>query len=153
MRRVYRNVAAVTFVLTTLVSWTATTARQTPQGESVGKLTRATACATSAYHVAPGDNATMTITNDGGWCWADINEGSYWGRFAASYVTVTDPPKHGHVMVGDLANQNVRVAYQPEPGFAGQDSFNVHYRGTNTDLTYSVAVAGPPLVVAHRHSL
>jgi len=153
MRLRYPKVTAATFILTTLVSWAAMSARQTPQGESVGQLTRATACAASAYHVAPGDRATISVTNDGGWCWADINEGSYWGRFAASYVTVTDPPKHGHVMVGDLANKNVRVAYQPEPGFTGRDSFNVRYRGNAYDLTYSVSVSGQVPQVARRHSM
>jgi hypothetical protein len=154
MKLRYWNVAAVTFILTTLVSWAAVSgARQTPQGEPVGQLTMATACTASAYHVAPGDSATMTVINDGGWCWADSSERDYWRSFSASYVTVTNPPKHGHVLVGDLANQNVRVAYQPEPGFTGQDSFNVHYRGNEHDLTFLVSVSRPLPVVAYRHSM
>jgi len=143
MRRGYRTVLAATFILTTAVSWAATSARSTTQGEPVGKLTRAAVCSASAYHVAAGDNATITVGNNGGWCWADTSERSYWRVFSSSYVTVTNPPKHGHVLVGDLANRNIRVAYQPEPGFAGRDSFNVHYQGNDYDLTYLVTVSRP----------
>ncbi len=141
MRIGYRSVLAATFTLTALVSWGALSARQTVQVESVDKLTRASACAASAYHVTVGENATMAVENDGGWCWADTSERSYWRTLSASSATVTNPPKHGHVLVGDTANQQVRVAYQPNPGFAGTDSFIVHYQANEHEQTYLVTVA------------
>jgi hypothetical protein len=140
MRRGYRNVLVVAFALTGVAAWAGTRAGQTVQSDAVDKLTSATACVASAYHVAPGDNATMVVKNDGGWCWADSNERSYWHIFSANSVAIAKPPKHGHVLVGDLANQNVRVAYRPEVGFAGQDSFTVHSQVNDRDLTYSVTV-------------
>lgn len=141
MRRGYRNVLVAAFALTGVASWAGTREGQAVQADPVDKLTRATVCVASAYHVAPGDNATMAVKNDGGWCWVDSNERSYWHTFLANSVAVTKPPRHGHVLVGDLADQNVRVAYRPEAGFAGQDSFIVHSRVNERDLTYSVTVS------------
>ena len=146
MRRGYRNVLVAAFALTGVAAWAGTRAGQIGQADPVDKLTmdkltRATACVASAYHVAPGDNATITVKNDGGWCWVDSNERSYWHTFLANSVVVTKLPTHGHVLVGDLADRNVRVAYRPEAGFAGQDSFIVHSRANERDLTYSVTVS------------
>lgn len=128
MRIGYRNVLAATFVLTPLVfltalaAWAATSARQTVHAGPADKLTRASACVASAYHVKPGENATIAIGNDGGWCWADTYERSNWHTLSANSIAVTYPSKHGHVLVRDIDNQEVQIAYQPKPGFAGQDS-------------------------------
>jgi len=143
MRIGYRSVLATTATLVALISWGATSADPTVQADSVDKLARATACATSAYHMMAGENATMTVANDGGWCWTDTYERSYWRTLAAHYVAVTIPPKHGHVLIRDIANQEVRIAYQPEPGFAGQDSFTVHYDTDDSKKTFLVAVSKP----------
>jgi hypothetical protein len=91
--------------------------------------------------VAPDDNTTMAAKYDGGWCWADSNQRSYWHTFLENSRAMTKPPKRGHVLVGDPANQNVRVAYQPEADFAGQDSFIVRSRVNEHDLTYSITVS------------
>jgi hypothetical protein len=141
MRIGYRGLLAATFTLTALVSWGALSARQTVQVGPVDRLTRASACATSAYHVTAGDNATISVENDGGWCWTDTYERNYWRILSAYYATVTNPPKHGHVLVGDTANHEVRVAYQPNPGFAGTDSFIVHYEVNEHEQTYLVTVS------------
>jgi hypothetical protein len=141
MRIKYQKLLAATFTLTALVSWTATSTGETAQAESMGKLTRATACATSAYHVTAGEDATMAVANDGGWCWADTYERSNWRTLSAHAVTVTNPSKHGHVLVGDIDNQEVRIAYQPEPGFAGQDSFTIHYDTDNSERTFLITVS------------
>jgi hypothetical protein len=147
MRIGFRSVLAAAFTLTAVVSWAATNTlqtvntRQTAQADSVDKLTRAGACAASAYHVATGENARLTVENDGGWCWADTHERSYWRTLSANNVAVTNPPKHGHVLVGDIDNQEIRIAYRPDPGFTGTDSFMVHYQVNERDLMYSVTVS------------
>lgn len=128
-------------VLTAFCIWTTTRAGLTSQTDPVDKLTGARECVSSAYHVAPADNATITVKNDGGWCWADTDEKTYWHTFSAEYVAVLQPPEHGHVLVGDVANQKVRVAYRPNPGFSGRDSFIVHSQVNQRDLTYLVAVS------------
>jgi hypothetical protein len=121
--------------------WAGTRAGQMVRADPVDKLTRATACVASAYHVALSENATMTIENDGGWCRVDSNERSYWHTFSANSIAVTKPPKRGHVLVGDLANQNARAAYQPKVCVVGQDSVIVHSRVNEHDLTYTVTVS------------
>ncbi len=141
MSRGYRNVLTAMFILMTFVSWAAPIAGPAAQAESTDQPARASACAASAYHVTPGENATMTIKNDGGWCWADTYERSYWRILSAYDVTVIKPPKNGLVRMRDIGNQEVRVAYRPDTGFAGTDSFVVHYQVNAYDLTYSVTVS------------
>jgi hypothetical protein len=143
MRIGYRSVLPATVTLMALIAWGATSARPTAQAGSVKQFVQATTCATSAYHVVAGENATMTVKNDGGWCWVDTYERSYWHALTAHGVAVTNPPKHGHVLVHDIANQEVRSAYQPEPGFAGQDSFIIHYDTDEPKKTFLVAVSEP----------
>jgi hypothetical protein len=148
MRVGYRSVLAATIAVIALISWGATSARPTVQAGPVDKLVRATACAVYAYHVMEGSNATMAVENDGGWCWIDTYERSYWRTLSTHYVAVTNPPKHGHVLVRDIANQQVRIAYQPEPGFTGQDSFIIHYDTDDSERTFVIAVSKPALTVA-----
>jgi hypothetical protein len=87
----------------------------------------------------------MAMKNDGGWCWGDVHhvvgrKGG--GRMLAAYdLVVVSPPTHGHVLVGDVANGRVRVAYQPAPGFVGTDSFVTHFRVADTQLTWLVTVS------------
>lgn len=50
------------------------------------------------------------------------------------------PPKHGHVLVSDVADDRIRIAYRPEPDFIGADSFTIHYQIRDQDSTYSVTV-------------
>jgi hypothetical protein len=151
MRMGCRNVVAGTLVvtilvfLTMLIYWAATGVGQAAVGDSIGKLTRATSCAVSAYHVMAGEDATMTVENDGGWCWVDIYERGNWRPLSASFVAVTNASKHGHVLVLDIANQEVRLAYQPDAGFAGRDSFTLHYNTDNSERTFSVTVSMPAI--------
>jgi hypothetical protein len=93
------------------------------------------------YHVAAGENATMTVANDGGWCWADTYQRRNWRTLSAHSVAVTSPSRHGHVLVGDIENQEVRIAYQPEPGFAGRDSFTIRYDTDDSERTFLITVA------------
>ena len=151
MRIGCRNVLAATLVLTTLVFLTmlmysaAAGVGQAAAGDSMEKLTGANSCAVSAYHVMTGKDATMIVENDGGWCWADTYERGSWRRLSASSVAVTNASKHGHVLVRDIANQEVRIAYQADAGFAGRDSFTVHYNTDNSERTFSVTVLKPAI--------
>jgi hypothetical protein len=87
----------------------------------------------------------MTVKNDGGWCWADGHASYASGRLylSARDLVITDPPKHGHAVVGDVANHGLRIAYRPEPGFFGQDSYTVHYNILDVESTVSVTVSIP----------
>ena len=140
MRIGYGKVLAA-LTLTIFGAWVATRAGLTAQTDQVDKLTGASECVVAAYHVAPDANATISVKNDGGWCWADTDESTYWRTYSANYVAVLRPPEHGHVLLGDVANHKVRVAYQPNPGFFGTDRFIVHSHANEQDLTYLVAVS------------
>jgi hypothetical protein len=150
MRIAYRRLLTAAFTLTALGSWAATNVGQTVPGVSVGNLTRATACAASAYHLMAGESATMTVENDGGWCWTDTYDRSNWHTLSANSVAVTNASRHGHVLVRDIENQEVRVAYQPEPGFAGQDSFTIHYDTDGSEKIFLITVFKQMSVAARR---
>jgi hypothetical protein len=45
--------------------------------------------------------------------------------------------------VRDVDNQEIRIAYQPEPGFGGQDSFSIRYESDGSDKGFVVAVSKP----------
>lgn len=113
------------------------------QPVAADKLNKASDCQVAPIRFIPGQKVSgpMTLKNDGGWCWSDgyASQGSNL-YLSAGDVVVRDPPKHGRVTVGDLANHRIRTAYQPENGFAGQDSFTLHYRVIDTDRTYQVTV-------------
>jgi hypothetical protein len=146
MRRRYQIVLAAALALTGVVSWASTRAGVTIQTDPVDKLVSATACAVSAYHVMAGTNATMAVTNDGGWCWADTYERNNWRTLSAISAAVTNPPRHGRVLVRDIDNQEIRIAYRPEPSFGGQDSFTVHYDTDDSERTFIIAVSKPTVI-------
>ena len=146
MRREFRNVLLVAFALAGVAVWAGTRVGQAVQlskPEPTDKLVRAAVCVASAYHVMAGTNATMSVENDGGWCWVDTYERSTWRTLSASSVTVTHPPRHGRVLVRDIDNQEIRIAYQPESGFHGQDSFSIRYESDDSDKGFVVAVSKP----------
>jgi hypothetical protein len=84
----------------------------------------------------------MTMKNDGGWCWGDIHHALKGGIMATvDYLVVASPPTHGQLLVGDVANGRVRVAYKPEPGFVGTDTFITRFRVAETQLTWLMTVS------------
>ena len=150
MRIAYRRLLTAALTLTALGSWAAMNVGHTIPRDSVGQLTRAAACATSAYHVMAGESATMSVENDGGWCWADTYERRNWHTLSANSVAVTQASRHGHVVVRDIENQEVRVAYQPEPGFAGRDAFTIHYDTDGSEKTFLITVIKQTPVTARQ---
>jgi hypothetical protein len=150
MRRGFRNVLLAAFALTGVVVWAGTRvgeAVQLSKTEPVDKLVRANVCVASAYHVMAGTNATMSVQNDGGWCWIDTYERSNWRTLSAISVAVTKPPRHGRGQVRDVDNQEIRIAYQPAPGFGGQDSFSIRYESEDSNKGFVVAVSKPAVTV------
>jgi hypothetical protein len=150
MRRGFRNVLLAALALTGVAVWAGTRVGQAVQlskTEPADKLVKASVCVASAYHVMPGTNATMSVQNDGGWCWVDTYERSNWRTLSAISVAVTKPPRHGRVQVRDIDNQEIRIAYQPEAGFAGQDGFSIRYASKDSDQGFVVAVTKPAVTV------
>jgi hypothetical protein len=113
--------------------------------QAVDKLTRASQCSVKPYHIIGGGTAltTMTFKNDGGWCWTNGITTAANHTINAYYITVSkdNPPKHGHILIGDLPNSAVRIAYQPEPGFVGADAFTIHFGVIDGDVTFAVTVS------------
>ena len=70
----------------------------------------------------------IAMGNDGGWCMIRYQLTMPNGGLSAGEMEVTQPPVGGTVMVGTL-DRLLRIAYQPNPGFTGQDAFLVHIKG------------------------
>jgi peptidoglycan hydrolase-like protein with peptidoglycan-binding domain len=70
------------------------------------------------------------MKNDGGWCWSRL--------FSTSYQ-ITRVPTHGQIFVGPI-NDVMRVAYKPEVGFVGTDSFTIMNNSKNTEAQIFIAV-------------
>jgi hypothetical protein len=82
-----------------------------------------------SWYLAP--HGSIIMENDGGWC--AIRYDAYYGTVPITpEMRVIEPPQHGKVVVGSLA-QELRIAYQPAPGFAGTDVFKVRISGPTPD--------------------
>ena len=93
---------------------------------------------------SPGGAKPITrirMKNDGGWCWS-----LFWAQVGmskflqANEYIITNPPRHGNVVLTDVENKHVQIAYHPEPGFFGTDSFVIHLKYIDVDSNYTVTV-------------
>lgn len=86
-------------------------------------------------------NGTIAMSNDGGWCWAMMSGRSNNSPYVPP-VSLTTPPTHGRVRI-DRVGVRVRIAYQPEAGFLGSDSFEVYaqYPRTGFPIPFHVTVS------------
>ena len=76
-------------------------------------------------------SATIEMSNDGGWCWfgfAVFLNGPGAGGSPAS-LQVNNAPAHGQVTITRM-QQSTRVAYKPDSGFTGDDTFSFTDRTT-----------------------
>lgn len=83
--------------------------------------------------------ATITMNNDGAWCWMDSTE-TWRGRVYGPWLTVTQPPRSGTLQI-DVIEGFTRVAYRPNPGFVGNDAFQTRSQALNYDVDYQVDVS------------
>ena len=137
MRISYRELPAAMVLLATAG------ACQSPS--EIDKLTISSKCNTPPKQVGtllPNYHTAMTTNNDGGWCWADVTQTrpAQPLYLSSAYVTVSTPPNHGRIKIGAMPDFRIRIAYQPDDGFIGNDSFIVHYGVLNKDLIYKVTV-------------
>jgi hypothetical protein len=140
----FQNRLIVTSMLAALV-WFATGLNQSVSAQATDKLTKASECSVqgSRFHAGGTSSWTMNLKNDGGWCWTNVTYTAGKLKLSADYVTVSkdNPPKHGHIVIRDLSNFSVRIAYQPDPGFVGADSFTMHFGIVESDVTLAVTVS------------
>jgi hypothetical protein len=140
MKMKYRNGLA-TFLLSVLVSWPILSVGQT--APDVNGLTRAGVCVVHGARNIGGatGSSPMTVKNDGGWCWNNLPHNYNRSTWIAAHDTVViTPPQHGRVVVGDVDNHRVRVAYQPAPGFTGTDTFTTGFNIVDTRVVWEVTV-------------
>ena len=83
----------------------------------------------------------IALRNDGGWC-AIRHRFAWQGLVMAPPMTVLQPPRHGEVVLGALAG-DLRLAYRPNPGYAGSDQFVVRLQSPIPE-TIPVQVAVQP---------
>jgi serine/threonine protein kinase len=103
--------------------------------------------------------ATIRMSNDGGWCWAEFSvspstgfgfsQASSVGGHTLRVAPDTDmiaPPAHGTVLMGAVNGQS-RLAYRPSSGFTGADEFRVKFfdvvNAMGTPMIVKVTVAAP----------
>jgi hypothetical protein len=83
-----------------------------------------------------GVKVQVRMTNDGGWCAVTANRN---GTAFDSYLLVTRPT-HGAVYAHHVGSYT-RIDYEPDPGFAGTDSFAVHMIPGDATVEETVTVS------------
>ena len=84
--------------------------------------------------------ATMTLSNDGGWCAISVHQDGP-EPFTAGLLTAR--PGHGKVFVHSVGDET-RIDYTPEPTFGGTDSFVVRLVPGDAVIRIADTVAAPP---------
>lgn len=84
--------------------------------------------------------ATITMSNEGGWCGITLSQS---GPKPYDAGLLVQRPQHGRVLVRAVGD-NTRVDYYPDRGFAGSDVFSVRFIPGNPALQVKVTVQGAP---------
>jgi hypothetical protein len=86
---------------------------------------------------------TIAMSNDGKWCYDGITNIMYGERVMPDYK-LTENPKHGSVAIVPIpepGKERTRIGYKPNPGFSGQDTFEVTSYGFKTfPIPFTVTV-------------
>lgn len=82
--------------------------------------------------------ATITMNNDGGWCWM-MSSAYERGNQYGPDLKVTEQPSYGQVNIA-VGEKQTRVAYKPNPGFTGTDQFRSVDETMNMPVVYTVTV-------------
>ena len=114
-----------------------------PQREKVAPpLARSALCEVGSQSVwgraAQTPVATILMNNDGNWCWMNSTE-SQRGMSYGPFLTVLEQPKFGTLQI-NVTEADTRVAYRPNPGFTGSDTFRTRSQELNYDVNYQVTV-------------
>jgi hypothetical protein len=81
----------------------------------------------------------MATANDRGWCWTTVWSGPGGGPHVAAWVAITKMPEHGEITTAKF-DDATRVAYRPQPGYTGLDSFIVYDHDDYDTFPYQVTV-------------
>jgi hypothetical protein len=82
----------------------------------------------------------MTMKNDGGWCWERIYTTMGLGSSQMGVpMTVLQQPSHG-VLAIKAFTEATRIAYKPEEGYAGDDTFTTVNDLHNIERVWKVVV-------------
>jgi hypothetical protein len=81
----------------------------------------------------------MKMINDGGWCWTDLSatEGSL--QYLPTY-RVDKAPAHGEVVMGAVG-MKARIAFKPEAGFAGTDTYSLMNTLNHSERVVTITVS------------
>ena len=129
------SVSAILLVLLANVAWaqSSDTAASLPQSK--------TCSAEDGGWSVPGGTpgiGTITMNNDGGWCGqqlgVEFNDVVFGGA-----MHLSKRPEHGMVAIVQHAKYT-EVAYKPDEGYSGPDSFSVLVQINNINKPYNVTV-------------
>ena len=84
-------------------------------------------------------NATIKVTNDGGWCGLRLRQAGTKPFDAGLLLT---RPEHGSVLIHEVGD-DTRIDYTPDRRFAGSDSFTVKLIPGEERLKVAVTVTAP----------
>ena len=115
---------------------------QSQTGSNSRRLRRASHCVAHgggfAYAGGIALPSTVTMNNDGGWC-GGLSYTTEGGHVFGVPMHLTKQPDHGEVSIR-VRDKGTVVAYRPNPGFIGSDSFTVLNEMVNMERQYNVTV-------------
>jgi len=97
-----------------------------------------------ALAIGKQSTATLTLTNDGGWCAVAVHQD---GPVPFTAGLLTTRPEHGKVFVHSVGDET-RIDYTPESRFGGNDSFAVQLVPGDAVLRIAATVSITPEAAA-----
>jgi hypothetical protein len=111
------------------------------QSPSVTELPRAKGCSEKSDFATAGRSigtTDITMTNDGGWCWMDLSATQGSLQYLPTYQ-VDKAPAHGQIVMGAVG-MKARIAFKPEAGFVGTDTYTLTNTMSHTERVVTVTV-------------
>jgi hypothetical protein len=112
------------------------------QSPSVTELPRARGCSSRSVTAIAGQmigTTDMKMINDGGWCWLNLTATNGSLLYLPTY-RVVKAPAHGTIVMGPVGMRD-RVAFKPDAGFIGTDTYSVMNTMTNDERDVTVTVS------------
>jgi hypothetical protein len=111
------------------------------QSPSVMDLPRAKGCSEHSNFATAGrmlGTTDITMSNDGGWCWMDLSATQGSLQYLPTY-RVSKAPVHGQVVMGAVG-MKARIAFKPEAGFAGSDTYTLMNTLNNSERVVTITI-------------
>ena len=112
--------------------------------DTVGKAAVCTPTQNVSLTAGQQTEATITMSNEGGWCGIRLTQS---GQKPYDAGMLVQRQQHGRVLVRTVGDYT-QVDYFPDRGFTGTDAFTVRFVPGNPALKVTVTVQGGPAAAA-----